>query len=181
VWVGNRANLAASAERVRSSRLGADTLNLGVDSAGSGRAVNRISITAPSAKLAFGVGPLGASFGVAPSFGLVDYMDMNGDGYPDIVTPNSVTYTTPRGGYLSSKNPGELAVTNQDLTFALGVGFENGLVDIKANAKGKTNATQGSGAAKGSDADDSGGGVAVWGNGRYWEVRATPFEIIAHD
>jgi hypothetical protein len=26
-------------------------------------------------------------------------------------------------------------------------------------------------------ADDEGGGVAVWGNGRYWEVRATPFEV----
>lgn len=163
VWAGNRANLAASADRARSSRLGADTLNLGTGSpGGSGRAVNRISITAPSAKLAFGVGPLGASFGVAPSFGLVDYMDMNGDGYPDIITPNSVTYTTPRGGYLASgKDPGELAVTNQDLTFALGVGFEQGLVDIKGNAKGKTNATQGSGAAKGSDSKDSGGGVGV--------------------
>jgi hypothetical protein len=30
-------------------------------------------------------------------------------------------------------------------------------------------------------ADDTGGGIAVWGNGRYWEVRATPFEVIAHD
>jgi hypothetical protein len=28
-------------------------------------------------------------------------------------------------------------------------------------------------------ADDEGGGVAVWGNGRYWEVRATPFDVIA--
>jgi hypothetical protein len=28
-------------------------------------------------------------------------------------------------------------------------------------------------------ADDGEGGVAVWGNGRYWEVRATPFEVIA--
>ncbi len=163
VWVGNRANLAASADHVRSSRLGADTLDLGAgSSAGSGRAVTRISVTAPSAKLAFGVGPLGASFGVAPSFGLVDYTDMNGDGFPDIVTPSSVIYTTPRGGYLSgSKDPGDLAVTNQDLTFALNVGIESGLVDIKGNAKGKTNATQGGGAAKGSDAEDSGGGVGI--------------------
>ena len=29
--------------------------------------------------------------------------------------------------------------------------------------------------------DDDGGGVAVWGNGRYWEVRSTPFDVIAHD
>jgi RHS repeat-associated protein len=160
-WVGNRANLAASADRQVSSRLGADTINLSTgDIGGSGRAVNRISITAPSAKLAFGVGPLGASFGVGPSFGLVDYMDMNGDGYPDIVTPNSVTYTTPRGGYdSSSMDPGDLAVTNQDLTLSLSAGFESGLVDIKGNAKGKANATQGSGAAKGSDGADSGGGA----------------------
>jgi hypothetical protein len=30
-------------------------------------------------------------------------------------------------------------------------------------------------------ADDAGGGIAVWGNGRYWEVRATPFDVIARD
>ncbi|MDQ1495831.1 MAG: hypothetical protein QOG69_2314, partial [Actinomycetota bacterium] len=163
VWAGNRANLAASATRVRSSRLGADSVSLGSGAAGgSGRAVNRVSITAPSAKLAFGIGPLGASFGVSPSFGLVDYQDMNGDGYPDIITPNSVTYTTQRGGYLTSgKDPGNLAVTNQDLTFAVSAGIESGLVDIKANSKGKTNATQGGSAAKGSDAEDSGGGVGV--------------------
>jgi hypothetical protein len=28
-------------------------------------------------------------------------------------------------------------------------------------------------------ADEESGGIAVWGNGRYWEVRATPFDIIA--
>ncbi|MDQ2804052.1 MAG: hypothetical protein M3Y41_15770, partial [Pseudomonadota bacterium] len=26
-------------------------------------------------------------------------------------------------------------------------------------------------------ADDTGGGVAVWGQGRYWEVRDTPFTV----
>ncbi len=30
-------------------------------------------------------------------------------------------------------------------------------------------------------ADDTGGGIAVWGNGRYWEVRSTPFDVVAHD
>ena len=161
-WMGNRANLAASAEKARSSRLGADTLALGSGSSGgAGRAVTRVSITAPSAKLSFGIGPLGASFGVAPSFGLVDYEDMNGDGFPDIITPNKVVYTTQRGAYLSGKDPDHLAVTNQDLTFATTFGFSQGLVDIKANAKGKTNATKGGAAGKGSDAEDSGGGVGV--------------------
>ena len=34
--------------------------------------------------------------------------------------------------------------------------------------------------ADGDDVGDS-GGVAVWGDGRFWEVRATPFDVIAHD
>jgi hypothetical protein len=31
------------------------------------------------------------------------------------------------------------------------------------------------------DAVNASGGVAVWGGGRFWEVRATPFDVIAHD
>ena len=163
VWVGNRANLSATADMMRSSRLGADSVTLSADAAGgAGRAVTRVSITAPSVKLAAGLGPAAVSFGFSPSFGLVDYEDMNGDGYPDIITPSSVTYTTQRGAYRpTGVNPGELAVTNQDLTFAVSAGIESGLVDIKANAKGKTNATKGGAAGKGSDADDSGGGISL--------------------
>ena len=30
-------------------------------------------------------------------------------------------------------------------------------------------------------ADDCGGGIAVWGGGRYWEVRRTPFTVTLSD
>jgi hypothetical protein len=30
-------------------------------------------------------------------------------------------------------------------------------------------------------ADDTGGGIAVWGAGRYWEVRPTPFTVTLTD
>jgi hypothetical protein len=30
-------------------------------------------------------------------------------------------------------------------------------------------------------ADDHQGGVAVWGQGRYWEVRSTPFNVTERD
>jgi hypothetical protein len=30
-------------------------------------------------------------------------------------------------------------------------------------------------------ADDGQGGVAVWGQGRYWEIRSTPFEVVDRD
>ena len=129
---------------------------------GAGRGVTRIGLTAPSAALAFGIGPLGASFGVAPSFGLVDFEDMNGDGYPDIINPSSVQYTTPRGGLeTTTRNPSEVAVTNQDLTFAVTGGFTSGLVDIKGNTKGKANANQGNAASKGSDGNASGAGIGI--------------------
>ena len=135
-WKGQRDNLSATATGARSSRLGSDSVALGATTGGAGRAVTRIGLTAPSAALAFGIGPLGASFGVAPSFGLVDFEDMNGDGYPDIIKPNSVQYTTPRGGLeTTTRNPSEVAVTNQDLTFAVNGGISSGLVDIKGNAR----------------------------------------------
>ena len=140
----------------------ADSVTLGNTSGGSGRGVTRVGITSPSAALAFGLGPLGASFGVSPSFGLVDFEDMNGDGYPDIINPSSVQYTTPRGGLEdTTKNPGNLAVTNQDLTFAVTAGFTSGLVDIQGNVKGKSNANQGNAASKGSDANESGAGLGI--------------------
>lgn len=161
-WKGQRDNLSATATGARSSRLGSDSVALSATTGGAGRAVTRIGLTAPSAALAFGIGPLGASFGVAPSFGLVDFEDMNGDGYPDIIKPNSVQYTTPRGGLeTTTRNPSEVAVTNQDLTFAVNGGISSGLVDIKGNTKGKSNANQGGAAAKGSDGNETGAGIGI--------------------
>lgn len=163
LWQGNRDNLAANAERMRSSRLGADSVEL-TQTGGDGRAVTRVSITAPQAALAIGAGPLGASFGVSPSFGLQDYEDMNGDGYPDVITPGTVHYTTQRGAFAANSTDiggGLMDVTNQDLTLSVEGGLSQGLVDISANNKGRTNATKGNAAGKGGDAGDSSGGVEI--------------------
>jgi RHS repeat-associated protein len=163
VWRGSRDNIAATADRVRSSRYGADSVEIGASTGGSGRGVTRVGVAAPSAALSFGLGPLGASFGVGPSFGLVDYEDMNGDGYPDVITPATIHYTTQRGTFASAARSFDelMDVTNQDLTFSVSGGLSSGLVDIKSNTKGKTNATQGSAAGKGDDANDSGGGMGI--------------------
>ena len=167
-WRGPRENHVANGTTMRTSRLGADSVALssgpGVAS-GSGTAVTRVGIAVPSASLAIGVGPLGGSFGIAPSFGLVDYEDMNGDGYPDVVTPGKVHYTNQRGGYLpTSTGVNDLAVINQDLTLSASGGLSVDLVDIKGNSKGKTNATKGGAAGKGGAADDSSGGPGLGGN-----------------
>ena len=65
---------------------------------GGGRsAPTRLGISGPGLTLSFGIGPLGASAGLSPSFGLTDFEDLNGDGYPDVISTGSVTYTNQVG------------------------------------------------------------------------------------
>jgi RHS repeat-associated protein len=165
-WLGPRENHAVSADIMRTSLLGADTVDVGGGSAtgGDGRGVTKVGLILPSASLAVGIGPLGGSFGMSPSFGLVDFEDMNGDGYPDVVTPGNVHFTEQRGAYKSSSTSVALSRANQDLTFSASGGLSVDLVDIKGNSKGKTNAAgSGPSAGKGGDADDSNGGVGIGG------------------
>lgn len=160
-WRGTRDNLAASAERMRSSLLASDTASLGLDTGAGQTGVTRISVTGPSLSLGFGFGPLGGSVGVGQSWSLVDYEDLNGDGYPDVITPGNVQYTSQRGIFHQTVNgPAERhALVNQDFTVTASGGLEAGLVDIAANNKGKTNTTQGNSASKGGSASDSSPGL----------------------
>ncbi|MCD5345786.1 SpvB/TcaC N-terminal domain-containing protein [Agromyces sp. S2-1-8] len=162
-WRGTRDNLAASAERMRSSRLSSDTVSLGVDDGASKSGVTRISVTGPSLSLGFGFGPLGGSVGIGPSWSLVDYEDLNGDGYPDVITPGNVQYTSQRGIFqktVADPTPRK-GLVNQDFTVNASGGLDAGLVDISANNKGKTNTTQGNAASKGSKASDSDPGLGA--------------------
>jgi RHS repeat-associated protein len=162
-WRGTRNSLAASADRARSSRLMTDSDAI-PDDLGTGRGVPRIGLAAPSAALRFGVGSWGGSLGLAPSFGLLDYEDINGDGFPEVIaTPGLAWFTTQRGKFRSLAPSLTSAVfPNQDVTISAEFGNGN-LVNIPSNSKGKTNATKGSGAGKGDDASDSGEGVGSFG------------------
>jgi RHS repeat-associated protein len=164
-WRGPRVNHAADGEQMRTSLYGADSVEVTAPAGADGRGVTRVGLAIPSAALAIGVGPLGGSFGVGPSFGLVDFEDMNGDGYPDVVTPGTVHFTDQRGAFLADDTAvGDLAVANQDLTFSVSAGLSVDLADIKGNSKGKTNAVKNTSAAgKGGDANDSDGGVGIGG------------------
>jgi len=170
-WRGTRDSLAASAERIRSSRLHADSVAIAGDT-GTGRGVPRVGISG-SAALSFGVGPLGGSLGIGPSFGLLDYEDMNGDGFPDVIVPGFAWFTSQRGKFRSFLPTGTGDVDslgiprslNQDITVSAELGYGGDLTDVKTNAKGKTNATQGSAAGKGGDAMDSNHGTANLGFG----------------
>ena len=164
-WRGPRENHAVNGERMRTSLYGADSVDVTVPAGSDGRGVTRVGLTIPSASLAVGIGPLGGSFGVGPSFGLVDFEDMNGDGYPDVVTPGTVHYTDQRGAFLADDTSvADLDEANQDLTFSVSAGMSVDLVDIKGNSKGKTNAVKNTSAAgKGGNASDSGTGATIGG------------------
>ncbi|GAA1060582.1 SpvB/TcaC N-terminal domain-containing protein [Agromyces bracchium] len=158
-WQGPRVNLTAGPERMRSSRLGADSIAIAASATGSGGGgsqpgsgtlgalMTRLSVAGPSVSIAASLGPLGGSVGTGPSFGYQDYQDMNGDGFPDSIRRNTIQYTGPRGGLLpETKIPAPLAqYTSQNFTVSSQLGFSAGLLDVKPNSSGNTNATKNNG------------------------------------
>jgi RHS repeat-associated protein len=127
--------------------------------------------TGPVLAAMLGLGPASASFAFGWSRSFVDYMDMNGDGFPDKVTTDSVTYTNPRGGQGCKQQDGSFTAcsitrngaVNQDTSFAVGGGLSGAPVGIKGNARGVPNATQGAAAGKGGGAstDEYGAGIGA--------------------
>ena len=172
-WVGPRAVLYADATTISTSRLAVDSVDFSEVAAppsGGGRsAPTRLGISGPGLTLSFGIGPLGASAGLSPSFGLTDFEDLNGDGYPDVISTGSVTYTDQVGSYLDSQSVARTSVTNQDLTISVNGGLSAGMVDIQPNTKGSTNAVAGDSAGKSQSASDSGPSfsLGISGSGGY--------------
>src|SRR5262249_329132 len=72
--------------------------------------------------------------------GLQDYIDMNGSGFPSIVGPGYIVYTNPRGGF--AETGGGVSVANQDMSFAVGGGFNASPNDIKPDSKGNVHSSQ---------------------------------------
>ncbi len=139
-WRGMKQSILGMAATMRSSRTGADSPSLGITSGGGVQAVRRVGIAAPVFSLMAGVGPASVSFGAGPSFGLQDYTDMNGDGFPDIIGPGYIKYTNPRGGFYDTGSG--VSVVNQDTTFAVNGGLGGDAVDIKSNSKGDVHTAQ---------------------------------------
>lgn len=156
VWEGPREKIDATATAVRAARLGGHVPSLAA-STGSIAPPTLKGQVSPSLSITGGVGPLTASFGVGWSDGDVDYLDMNGDGFPDVVRSDSIEYTDPRGGHaclqaggvLVSCAGGGVGAVNEEITLGLSGGLSGSPVAVKGNARGKTNANNGGAAAKG--------------------------------
>ncbi|MGW0570348.1 SpvB/TcaC N-terminal domain-containing protein [Streptomyces tauricus] len=93
VWV--------AADKVAGSRYGGQTIGLPTAEAlASVQAVPRISESEQislTGSIGGGVGTVGGSVAFGTSQGVLDYLDMNGDSYPDVVGSAGVQYTEPTG------------------------------------------------------------------------------------
>ena len=158
--VDSTPRLMGTATTSRSSRLG--KLPAGSASGGGGLSAPSLwGSTGPEFSLMGGVGPLSGAFAFGWSRSVIDYMDMNGDGFPDIVTPDKITYTNPRGGRACIKSSAQVAcdgtgaeVIQQSTTIGVNVGLGGAPIGVSANSKGRTNATQGNSTNKGGSASD---------------------------
>ena len=155
---------------MRTSRLGADSVALSSGPASRAAAARRSPGSGwpcRRASLAIGIGPFGGSFGVG-----AELRAGRLHGHERRRLPRrrharqQCTYTNQRGGYLPEQHRCQRPRGHQpgpDLR-RVRRAVSVDLVDIKGNSKGKTNATQGGGAAKGGDANDSSGGVGIGGD-----------------
>ena len=142
-WQGTRANLAASGDTMRSSRRGSDSIDVGpaAASGAAAHAVDRTGVTAPEFAATVGIGPASLGFAIGPNFGTQDYMDLNGDGLPDIVTPGKVQYTFPTGAYEPGSKDLGADHTSQDLSLGLDFGISSGLASVPFKSKAHAAAT----------------------------------------
>ena len=143
-WRGAKDNLNGSAGGQSSSRLGPDSVTMpGSDSAGA-TAVSLRSITEADA-IAGGLGGLvGGSYAWGNSKSLADFIDLNGDQFPDILGNGGAQFTQARGGRDASATP--LATFDnirKDSTTTTSFNGGGDAAEIKADSKGKSNTPQG--------------------------------------
>ena len=74
----------------------------------------------PSVNMSFGTFDIG-----------MDYMDMNGDGFPDFVSSTAIQYSTPWGGLDSIVTPIDIEIGHNNKMTSFGVGFSGSTEDAK--------------------------------------------------
>ncbi len=150
-WGGPDDLAWVTADRVSSSRLGMDFISVPRPGDFTGaRAITRLSHTD---QLAIGGGAIvSGSISTGTSTGELDYVDMNGDRFPDIVSNRRVQYTTLLGG-LEDKSEEVLSLggPRKGSNTSGNVGVGGSPASFDANSKGQVN-TSGKSAQKGNAA-----------------------------
>jgi RHS repeat-associated protein len=100
-WRGYDDRTCVGPDWLSSSRLGEDDILLTPDfgsGAGAPGTIVKTRVHAVAGGLSAGPGSLGVTSAWATTTNVLDVMDMNGDRYPDLVTPTRIQYTGPYGG-----------------------------------------------------------------------------------
>ena len=139
-WAGPVSRIYIAASTMASSRQGNPSPSPLVARAGA-RGVTR---TASTGQLSIGVGALTASASYAgwPVTGhtdaSADLLDLNGDGYLDIVSAGAVQYTTPQGALEeSARSVDEVDPVRRNQAFAWNVGLGGNPANVTPNSSGQ--------------------------------------------
>lgn len=104
-WRGPDDLTWAASDRISSSRLGLDFIEVPrPQQFAGGRAVTRLSRTTQTA-VGAGVSLLSGSASNGKSEGLVEFIDLNGDKFPDVIGNGRVQYSTLSGGLEGANRP----------------------------------------------------------------------------
>lgn len=169
-WTSGDQHAYLTGNVISSSRLGDDDLSILTVDPGSGAAGDGAIGIDKLSKSSGDAYTLGVSFGIsgsktkseADSYTLTDFMDMNGDRYPDIVSEKVIQYTDARGG-LSEKivaSPGLSQKTHATTEgIALSGSFPMTFPEFRKTGKNGSQ-TQ----TDGGDAASTSGGISVSGS-----------------
>ncbi|WP_207679228.1 SpvB/TcaC N-terminal domain-containing protein [Desulfonema magnum] len=128
-WVG--------ADIQSSSRLGMDNISVPKPENYAGaRAVNRLSEGKQTGVFA-GLGPAGASVTNGETRGLLDFMDMNGDRFPDVVSDGSIQYSPMIGGLEGNSRAVPSGIRKSE-TEALSAGVSGTVAHVRYNSRGNS-------------------------------------------
>jgi RHS repeat-associated protein len=166
LWIGYDNLTYVKKDTVSSSRMGKDDLlpvnPVIIGSAqGSGAVgIKRVSNT-DNFSLAAGFGPLGG----CTSFGFTnfayDFMDMNGDRYPDILSTSKIQYTRPRGNL----EPKAITISsgNEDVDKSehFSIGGTLGGTFLRSNASNSGSTSKGAKAAKAQNQSEAAAGLSA--------------------
>jgi RHS repeat-associated protein len=134
----------ATGTQMSSARAGAPHVPLPTEGVASGRGVSRFSTSDQNAA-GGGLSFLSGSVSDGASTGDIDFLDLNGDAFPDAVGDGKVLYSTPDGGVSAgAAQPGLADIrdnSNQASNFGIGGNpasfFANSRGDVDSNGKGQ--------------------------------------------
>ncbi len=107
----------------------------------------------------------GGGFGVNWSNAVMDYIDLNGDGFPDIVSPGGVQYTNPDGSLGERLTHSQLAVYRSGFNMAFNIGMSANPVKATSDSGAKTDGQGRRGAASADGGGQQSGSSQVTAGG----------------